>query len=826
MATNNADFKVKKGLIVTEGITLGGHTFDDIDIGTEFVDTDDHLMSSGAIKEKIEDYGYTTNTGTMSSFTVRDSSDTDVAIANSRFIKFVEGDGLDITFTDTDTGDTNDPFDLTFKVADDGISATQLNVSGNGSSGNALLSDGDGSFSWGTAGDATLAGTQTFSGAKTFSNERTIFDEKISSSGTNTLQLETNNGVSSGTIKILNGGVANHINITPASGTVNIDAENLRLSQAGASTITTAGAYDLTLNTNDGTNSGSISITDGANGDISITPNGTGQVNLGNFQFDVDQTVGSGQDNYVLTYDHANTQISLEAAGGGGASDLDGLSDVLIDATNFTDSILIQADSDGSAPTTGTLNSATGNTGYGASVFKHLTDGSLNTGIGYYSLRQLTGGVRNTAVGYESLGNITTSNYNVAIGFQAGNGGWSGADSNIAIGYGTLSGNLTADKIIAIGRQAGQAHTSGTDSIYMGTFCALNVTTGSRNLVIGYEAYDGATTESDNIAIGHSALGGAVNGGEYNVAIGNYSLDALTTGDDNVVIGYQAGTTMTTSKRNTVIGSQALYSGDASYNTAVGRQSQYAHNGIRNTSVGEQSLYTAGTGAYNNAIGHSAGWGITDGHNNQAFGYKALYAVTTGDDNIAIGHEAGDNITTGNNNVVIGKADVPSATADDQLSISSGDGGVTWIEGNGDGVVLGALTPLFYERAALDTNAVDFRVPTVQSSTANPNGYPMPFAGTVRAASFLFAGSAISTSGNTNTLRIRKNGGTSGSDIKDFTFTESDLNNTNGNQYSLVKSGSDVLFTFAAGDVLQVKRQSGSTDLNNSQAMLWVRYNF
>jgi hypothetical protein len=65
MATNNSDFKVKKGLIVSEGITLGGHTFDDIDIGSEFVDTDDHIMSSGAIKEKIEDYGYTTATGDM-----------------------------------------------------------------------------------------------------------------------------------------------------------------------------------------------------------------------------------------------------------------------------------------------------------------------------------------------------------------------------------------------------------------------------------------------------------------------------------------------------------------------------------------------------------------------------------------------------------------------------------------------------------------------------------------------------------------------------------------------------------------------------------------
>ena len=50
-------------LAVTGSITLGGHSFNDIDIGSEFVDADDHLMSSGAIKEKIESYGYATQTG-------------------------------------------------------------------------------------------------------------------------------------------------------------------------------------------------------------------------------------------------------------------------------------------------------------------------------------------------------------------------------------------------------------------------------------------------------------------------------------------------------------------------------------------------------------------------------------------------------------------------------------------------------------------------------------------------------------------------------------------------------------------------------------------
>ena len=41
-------------------------------------------------------------------------------------------------------------------------------------------------------------------------------------------------------------------------------------------TLTSSGAYDLVLDTNGGTNSGTITITDGANGNITVIPNGTG----------------------------------------------------------------------------------------------------------------------------------------------------------------------------------------------------------------------------------------------------------------------------------------------------------------------------------------------------------------------------------------------------------------------------------------------------------------------------------------------------------------------------------------------------------------------
>jgi len=73
-------------------------------------------------------------------------------------------------------------------------------------------------------------------------------------------------------------------------------------------------------------------------------------------------------------------------------------------------------------------------------------------------------------------------------------------------------------------------------------------------------------------------LGGAVNGGENNVAIGNYSLDALTAGDHNVAVGYNAGTALTTSVNNTLIGSNAgdtivSNTNDNGYNVCIGYSS-------------------------------------------------------------------------------------------------------------------------------------------------------------------------------------------------------------------------------------------------------------
>jgi len=68
-------------------------------------------------------------------------------------------------------------------------------------------------------------------------------------------------------------------------------AATLTSNGAGALTVTTGGAADLVLNTNSGTNSGTVTITDAANGDITVAPNGTGRAKVTNATSSSTQTV-------------------------------------------------------------------------------------------------------------------------------------------------------------------------------------------------------------------------------------------------------------------------------------------------------------------------------------------------------------------------------------------------------------------------------------------------------------------------------------------------------------------------------------------------------
>lgn len=85
--------------------------------------------------------------------------------------------------------------------------------------------------------------------------------------------LTISNGAITGTVT--NG----NITLTPnGTGDVVLSADTVTIGDAAAAaTLTTNGAGDLTISTNSGTNSGTIAITNGANGNITVAPNGTGR---------------------------------------------------------------------------------------------------------------------------------------------------------------------------------------------------------------------------------------------------------------------------------------------------------------------------------------------------------------------------------------------------------------------------------------------------------------------------------------------------------------------------------------------------------------------
>jgi len=188
-----------------------------------------------------------------------------------------------------------------------------------------------------------------------------------------------------------------------------------------------------------------------------------------------------------------------------GTSSIGDITDVSMDATNFVDSFLIQPDSDGSAPTTGTLSSATGNVGIGKDVFASLTSGTKNVVFGYNAGDALQGAADNVIIGNEAGTDLTSANNNTFIGRGAG----------------------------------------------------ASITTGGSNVAIGHDAYNGCDAEQKNIAIGQDALGGAIAGGEYNIGIGVEAGLAVTSADGVVLMGYQAGDGLTTGGYNTLVGYQA-----------------------------------------------------------------------------------------------------------------------------------------------------------------------------------------------------------------------------------------------------------------------------
>ena len=512
--------------------------------------------------------------------------------------------------------------------------------------------------------------------------------------------------------------------------------------------------------------------------------------------------MASNADNKVASQQSIKAYVDAEVAGaGGGASTLNDLTDVKANITNFTDSILISPD--GAAPPTGTLSSALRNTGVGKDTLAAITSGDNNVAIGADALKASTSAGNNVAIGYQALDAITTNSNHVAVGYQAG------------------TAVTTATNFTAVGYQAGNATTDDAECTYIGSLSGQN------------------NTGTHNTGLGKSA--GASITGNYNTAVGRntggfFGGSISTTTAIGAEAGFFWGNTPSSQEQTVAVGYQSGYQ-VGTYSTMIGVQSGYYATGTGNTGLGYQTLrsaFGAGSGTYNTAIGYQAGRGtVIDGHRNTAIGYQSLYDlddgsdntavgeqalanVTDGNKNIGLGQNAGDNITTGSNNVVIGAADVSSATGDDQLSISSGDGSPVWMTGASTGVVTfpngsnqgftitGEESDNYISSTAASGNANGFFISygngaqnTTKSSSGADFGIAVPKDCTLKAIAFACANSGNETS-QTVTIQIQKNNAAASG----VTMTI-DSSGSSGNQFQAIKEDFDL--DYDAGDTFNVR---------------------
>ena len=463
-----------------------------------------------------------------------------------------------------------------------------------------------------------------------------------------------------------------------------------------------------------------------------------------------------GTSGQVLTSGGASGAVSWTTVSSGGASVIGGLTDVSMDITNFVDGFLLQTNSDGSAPTTGTLNSATGNIGIGKDVLKTITSADHNVAIGTQAGDSITTGGRNIMIGEFAGEAIDTATDNVIIGARAGRaihdrsgaimigrgagenaqssgvifiGENAGAEATndglgyvIAIGHDAGEYGANANYGVIIGKSAGKGNSTDTAApnfmTTVGHFAMENITTGDDNSAFGYQAMRGVTTGSDNIAVGSEALHD-VTTGDRNIAIGYRAADGFDTESDNIAIGFgtlggsiagaeynvfignNAGDSHTSGDNNVAVGHDAFTGGSGMQNVCIGASAgKVMTNNNQQTLVGyEAGKAFSGTNAkLNTAIGYQAmGGGTISPHQNTALGAGALFNVNgVSRNNIGIGYQAGVNQTAGSGNVIIGAGvDVSSTSGDRQLIIAGNDGSTTttWITGTSAGhVSLGNFT--------------------------------------------------------------------------------------------------------------------------------------
>jgi hypothetical protein len=489
-------------------------------------------------------------------------------------------------------------------------------------------------------------------------------------------------------------------------------------SSIGAGTVTSVGVSGgttgLTVTGSPITTSGTITI----GGALVAANGGTGQTSYSTG----DLLYASGATTLAKLAVGSNTEVLTLAGGvptwaapaGGGATDLDGLTDVSILGSGVNWSLFKNGATPSGAPTTGSF-SGNRNIAFVSKALESITSGSDNVSLGYRAGAVLTTGANNFYVGKDA-GYSNNGSNNVVFGNTAMGAGYATtASENIGMGLQALwklddgAGNL------ALGRQSGRNMTTGDYNILLGHSDSSGTftTTGSRNIILGYRMGAVSTSASDTFIVGTgtgnktllSGEMGSANACKLGINLGDDGADPgpspnspsatlhvkgegatyvttslliedsagaqlmkLTDAGDNICIGKTAGDSITGGGGvgNVCIGKNAGTAiTSADYNIIIGDDARCSATSGGNIVLGQYAGDTT-MGVHNVVLGGYAGFNLNAGGHNIFLGYWAGLACTSGDKNISIGRES-NVLNTGDNQIALGYGIITTAT--DQINI-------------------------------------------------------------------------------------------------------------------------------------------------------------
>jgi len=224
-------------------------------------------------------------------------------------------------------------------------------------------------------------------------------------------------------------------------------------------------------------------------------------------------------------------------------------------------------------------------TGTDNTIFGHDAGDAIQSGSSYNSIfgadagTSLTTGAENVAIGASSLGSVTDQNQNTAVGRHAM--GVATCTAGTAIGRSALY-NATGGSNTAVGAQAGFSTTSGASNTFVGNSAGSGNTTAGYSTAMGNNALAVANRTSDtnahNTAIGYNS-GLVTSTGQFNTYLGSQAGETVSTGTHNICLGFHADVSANTVTHEIVIGvgesDSSAFTGAGTETIKIGRASDF-----------------------------------------------------------------------------------------------------------------------------------------------------------------------------------------------------------------------------------------------------------